>query len=429
MKKTFIFESYEFDTEMLLASFTYSFDHQKFFTERVQFEKADANHDKVTLDRTLFLAFALIGVSYYKLFPGGPIQWNSGATDVWQGEFLNHVYQEGLSQFAFENQLERKDLGQFEPTNDTPPALGSYAGEGLLTLQSGGKDSLLTATSLQESGKQFDSLYITSSGTHPAILDTLPGHLYVARRTIDIDGIKAAKEEGGLNGHIPVTYVVLSLALIQAVLLNKNVVLSSIGHEGEEPHDWIGNLAVTHQWSKTWEAEELFADYVTRYIADTAHVGSALRRYSELRVAELFVKKCWAKYGHSFSSCNRANYLQGTDNTDLKWCGECPKCANSYLLFAPFLEPAELRSIFAGQDLFEKPLLEETFKGLLGIDGVIKPFECVGEIDELRLAYHKGQEHGGYAKLPFEVPASNYDYMQTFPAQYWAAQILELKYP
>lgn len=423
MKKTFVFESHEFDATTAVASFTYSFDHETFYTERVQFEKSDTAYDKAVFERALFMAFALVGVSYYKLFPGGPIQWNTGAIDAWQSQFLNHVYQEGLSQFAFENQLTRSDLAQFSPTQDTPQELTPYSGEGILSLESGGKDSLLSATLLQKADKAFDSFYITSGGTHPAILDSLPGHLYVARRSIDLEGIKAAKENGGMNGHIPVTYVVLSLALLQAVLLNKHIVLSSIGHEGEEPHDMIGDLAVTHQWSKTWEAELLFAEYVTKYVADTINVGSALRKYSELRVAELFVDNCWASYGHHFSSCNRANYLQGENNTTLRWCGECPKCANSYLLFAPFLEAAELRSIFNGQDLFEKPLLTETFKGLLGIDNVMKPFECVGEIDELRQAYYMAQQRGGYAKLPFEVPASTYDYMQQFPVQEWTGQI------
>lgn len=423
MSQAFVFESYEFDKETLTAAFTYSFDSEKFFTERVQFQKAAETYDRAALDRALFLAFAIVGVSYFKLFPGGPIKWKSGYIDAWQSEFLNHIYQEGLSQFAFENGLNRSDLAQFEATGDQSLQQYSYEGEGILSLQSGGKDSLLTAMSLRGVGKVFDSFYITSGDTHPAILDTLPGELYVARRTIDLPGIRAAVAEGGRNGHIPVTFVVLSFALIQTILLNKHIVLSSIGHEGEEPHAWIDDLPVTHQWSKTWEAEKLFAEYVTRYVATTLRVGSALRKYTELRVAELFIEKCWATYGHSFSSCNRANYQQGSDNTELKWCGECPKCANSYLLFAPFLDASELKSIFGGQDLFAKPLLTDTFKGLLGVDGISKPFECVGEIDELRLAYHRAQARGGYDPLPFAVPSSEYDYLQTFPVQDWTVQI------
>lgn len=424
--KTFIFESYEFVPETRTASFHYSFDHEMFFTEKVVFGGMDT-YDQAALDRALFLAFTITGVSYYKLFPRTSIEWKAGGIDEWQSSFLNNVYQEGLGQYAFENELLRKDLAQFSEAN-VEAAFGpvDYKGEGILALQSGGKDSLLTAETLNENNEGFDSFYISSGDSHPAILDDIGDRLLVARRYVDIPAIVAAREKGALNGHVPVTFIVLSFALIQAVLVNKKTVLASIGHEGEEPHVWIDDLAVTHQWSKTWDAEVLFSEYVSRYISPNVQVGSPLRRFTELRIAELFIEKAWSKYGHTFSSCNKANYMQGADNTHLKWCGNCPKCANSYLLFAPFLDAAELKSIFDGQDLFTKSTLQDTFKGLLGIDGAMKPFECVGETDELRLAYHKAQARGGYASFDFEVPQSNYDYLQQFPAQSWTESVLKV---
>jgi hypothetical protein len=84
-------------------------------------------------------------------------------------------------------------------------------------------------------------------------------------------------------------------------------------------------------------------------------------------------------------------------------------------LFAPFLNPEELRKTFNGQDLFKNENLINDFKGLLGIDGVIKPFECVGEVRELRAAYHRRQDKA--STLPFEVPESDFDYNQTYPHQ------------
>ncbi|MDD3036126.1 MAG: hypothetical protein PHO93_04360, partial [Candidatus Saccharimonadaceae bacterium] len=168
-----------------------------------------------------------------------------------------------------------------------------------------------------------------------------------------------------------------------------------------------------------------FSDYVARYISPKIRIGSPLRLYSELRIAQLFAERSWGDFGYDFSSCNIANYRQGNDNTDLRWCGECPKCANSYLLFAPFLAAEELKAIFDGQDLFEKPNLTNTFKGLLGIDGISKPFECVGETDELRLAYRLSQSKGGYGVLPFDVPESKFDYQKTYPAQEWAVKMIQ----
>jgi hypothetical protein len=419
----FIFKSYEFSEATAVATFRYGFDDGKEFEEKVMFAPG-GSYDRELLDRALFFSFVLAGTSYFKTFPTPNVRFDTGVLDAWQVHFFNKVYQEGLSQFAFENKLERSNLAQFDVTG-VAPAPTSYDGRETIALQSGGKDSLLTATLLNEKNTDYTSWYIANSSHHPALLDTLGSPLKKALRSIDRDGLITAKEQGGLNGHVPVTYIVTSYALIDAILSGANRVLLSVGHEGEEPHDWIGDLPVNHQWSKTWQAEQDFTVYVRRYITPDIQVGSPLRGFSELKIAQLFVEHCWEKYGHLFSSCNRANYQQGADNTQLKWCGECPKCANSFLLFAPFLPAEELKSLFSGQDLFAKPLLQETFKGLLGIDGVMKPFECVGETPELRRAYHMAIERGGYQSVSFEVPDSDFDYEREYDSQQWARQMVQ----
>lgn len=415
----FVFESYGYDATTGIARFRYRYDART-FEEQVQFKPVESC-DEVMLGRALFLAFTVIGTSYFKAFPTTTTVFETGYIDEWQGSFLSKVYQEGLSQFAYENQLTRQDLAHFVATTDRVLESVSYAGEGRLVLQSGGKDSLLVASFLNDRGESYTPWYLTNSSHYPAILDSLGQPVVVAERTIDLDALRAAAADGAKNGHVPVTYIVQSLALVQAILLNKNEVLVSIAHEGEEPHAYIDDLAITHQWSKTWFAEQLFSEYVQRYISPDIRIGSPLRRYSELRVAELFVQHAWKQFGHSFSSCNRANYKQGDDNSELHWCGECPKCANSYLLFAPFVEAEELKSLFAGQDLFEKPTLQDTFKGLLGAEGVMKPFECVGEVSELQYAYHLAQKRGGYSQVSFDVRESLFDYLAEYPAQAFAS--------
>lgn len=414
----FRFVSYEFlDGE---ATFTYR-DDDRSYTERVRFAVGDTPYDEAVLDRALFLAFLLIGTSYYKVTPTRTVAFEQGGVDAWQADFLNRVYQEGLSQYAYENKLTRDDLAHFVSVGD-PAEAASYVGDGVLSLQSGGKDSLLVAALLDRAGIAYTPWYITSGADHPLVLDRLSAPLATATRTIDRDALRAASAAGGLNGHVPVTYIVEALALVQAVLLGKNTILAAIAHEGDEPHGWIDNLPVNHQWSKTWQAEQLLAEYVQRYISPDIHIGSPLRSLSELKVTELFAANAWDKYGALFSSCNVANYKQGTDNTTLTWCGECPKCANSYLLFAPFIAPDVLQQRLDG-NLFAKPELAETFKGLLGVDGVMKPFECVGEVDELRTAYHMAQANG-YSALPFDVPPSTFDKDATYPSQPWASKLI-----
>lgn len=412
----FRFMSYEFtDGE---AVFTYEDAHRQ-YVERVQFEPSTEEYDKEVLDRVLFFVFILIGTSYYKISPTPTVLIEHGKLDAWQATFFDRVYQEGLSQFAYENHLTRDDLAHFEATTAEQTEPVSYSGTGIVSLQSGGKDSLLVATLLKNRQIEYVPWYVSSGAGHPTVLDKLGAPLVIVHRLLDRPALSAAEKEGGLNGHVPVTYILLSLALVQAVLLGKDTVLTGIAHEGDEPHGWIGDLSVNHQWSKTWQAESSFAEYVQRYISSDLRVGSPLRSFSELKVAELFATNAWSIYGDSFSSCNVANYRQGADNTELTWCGNCPKCANAYLLFAPFIEQSVLQQRLGG-DLFAREELTTTFKGLLGIDNVMKPFECVGEIDELRKAYHMALARG-CTPLPFDVPESNFNIDVRYPSQAWTS--------
>ena len=406
---------YTFNEENYIATFRYENAGVE-FTERVKFKKTDKIIDRKLLDRALFLSFILIGTSYYKTRPTKNVLVEEKTLDDFQAKFFSTVYQEGLSQFAYENHLTREDLGHFSRNadmSDAPIDLNPADYDGELVLQSGGKDSLLTATLVADKNPTF--WYLGSSENYPKILDEVAGksELQIATREIDLESLKRAD---GLNGHVPITYIVQSLALTQAILNHNRMVITSIGREGAEPHAWIDDLPVNHQWSKTWEAEKLFAEYIKRYISKDLKVGSMLRKYSELKIAELFAKNCWDKYGKKFSSCNVANYRQKAENGELKWCGNCAKCANSYLLFAPFVNREELDEIIGnGKSLFENENLIDDFKGLLGVDNYLKPFECVGETAELRAAYH--QRRNEYPSLPFEVPASDFDKDKLYESQ------------
>ncbi|MCL2001959.1 Mur ligase family protein [Candidatus Saccharibacteria bacterium] len=405
--------------------------------------------DDCALGKALFLAYVLSGISYYKAFPSRHVRLMEGVELLpAQVKLFDAAYQEGLGQFAYENKLTRADLAHFgERAAPSEQAFGfdGYDFNGktaafrysvgdlrftesvefaeadlrpkVISMQSGGKDSLLLATMLKEQGVNFAPWFVRSGEHHPKVLDKLD-NLLLATRKIDREGLAAAAEKGGKNGHIPITYVLQSLALVQAVLLGAKTVLGAIGDEGTEPHSVLPPLgkessagyepplAVNHQWSKTREAEELYAKYIKSEIGEGYKVYSPLRNTSELTIAKMFVEKCWKEFGREFSSCNVANYRQHADNRELKWCGDCPKCANSFLLFAPWLSAEQLTPLFGGQDLFAKERLYHTFKGLLGIDGVEKPFECVGSVEELRTAYHLShpEEDGDYADLPFDVP-------------------------
>lgn len=377
-----------------VAEFRYLGKDNTIFVETTEFETSESvQYDEKILDAALFLAFVVIGTSYYKAEPTVNVKMPT-RIDEKQAEFFDKIYQEGLSQFAFENNLTRADLAHFAGDEESKKNLNISGGKGSLALVSGGKDSLLTVEKTRLSGEKYRVAYITAQKTYPEIIDEFESPVII-RRKIDKENLKKV---GGMNGHVPVTLINEALALVQAILLGLDRVEVGVGREGVEPHAKIGDLLVNHQWAKTEEAQKLMSDYVRNYVAEDLTVGSSLAEMDELTIAREFARDCWDKYGDKFSSCNVANYKQDADNRTLKWCGKCAKCANSYLLFAPFVPYEEQKKIF-GRDLFEDPELTETFKGLLGIDGVMKPFECVASTDELRWAYDNRLP--GYGKLPF----------------------------
>lgn len=420
---SFIFDKFIFDEDSLELSLYYQNQNPDIsFKEVIKFSKDNlVEYDRAKLNGALELLFLVAGTSYFKAFPTANIKFNSINPTEEQMSFMASIYRDGLSQFIYENNLSL-DVIPFsdyylKTYNAQNRQKSSHQPEvkDILALESGGKDSLLTAALLKKNNIKFKPFNMPYGEDHPAILDQFDRSTSYADRKIDSKSLKVATEKGGFNGHVPITYITASIATVDAILHGQNWVLLSIAHEGDEPHAKIGDLDVNHQWSKTWQAEKLFSEYVYNYVAKDIVAGSPIRKYSELKVAELFVQYCWAEYSTSFSSCNNANYQQGASNTKLKWCVNCPKCANSYLLFAPFVEPNDLNSVM-GSDMIADEKMEETFKGLLGIDGVMKPFECVGEIDELRLAYHMAQKRWGdeISKLKFGVPEPKFDYNELY---------------
>jgi hypothetical protein len=112
------------------------------------------------------------------------------------------------------------------------------------------------------------------------------------------------------------------------------------------------------------------------------------------------------------SSCNRA-FVHG--QTEMSWCGECPKCAFTFLLLTPFIQRQELEQVW-GKNLLLDEKLETTYRQLLGIEGD-KPLDCVGEIKESRTAMRLAQkQYPELDKYEFDIP-EGYDYKILAPHQ------------
>ncbi len=402
--KNFIFENYSFDHKTLSLTLRYSFDGTREFTETIQFYSAEKNIDLTVLDKVCEYIFLVAGTSYYKLFPSVSLDLGEITLTSEQAQLLTKLYQGGLSQYAYENELDPTILPIFTSTSQTATPT-AYDCNGTLLMQSGGKDSLLSAELLLSAGHEYTMFHVSTTGKFPAFLEEITQPLVVAKRTIDIAALKQGLADGGLNGHIPFSALFAGFALLQAVLLNKNIAVASIETSAEEPNLMIGDFEVNHQYSKKYEIEQAIQRYIHTTISPDLNYGSVLRPFNEAKIGQLFSSFAWGKYRKKFSSCNLANYKQGEDDGQLTWCGSCPKCANSFLLFAAYVPEEELLEIFSGKNLLAASDMKETYRQLLGLSD-IKPMECVGTIEEMRYLYHQALKRNSAYDLGFDVPAA-----------------------
>jgi len=118
-------------------------------------------------------------------------------------------------------------------------------------------------------------------------------------------------------------------------------------------------------------------------LGTTVDYFSRLRPYTELFIAERFAGL--GDYHLAFQSCNRGFHIDPARRLD-HWCGRCDKCAFIDLILAPFLPAARLADVFGGHEPLADLDLLPRFEALVDTSGALKPWECVGEVNECRAA-------------------------------------------
>ena len=80
------------------------------------------------------------------------------------------------------------------------------------------------------------------------------------------------------------------------------------------------------------------------------------------------------------------------------WCCKCPKCLFTYIMLSPFLNNEDLNKIF-GENLFDKSELRPILDQLTG-KAEIKPFDCIGTIEEVNTALVMSIKKNKHKSLP-----------------------------
>lgn len=336
-------------------------------------------YNSATAEKIIFSIGLVEMISYWKAACPKQIAVECGFIDADDIKWLKKLFFNGLGEFFFRNGIET-DFDSF--VNITCNAAkkeskdGGFVSAGLnLIPVGGGKDSnvsLELLKTLKNSNRCFminprqtclDCAYVAGYGD---------SEIFKVRRTIDKNLLELNKQ-GFLNGHTPFSAIVAFCALYFSYITGcENIVLSneSSANEGN-----VEGLNVNHQYSKSFEFEKDFNSFVKKNITDKIVYFSLLRPFSELQIAKQFA--AFEKYHGIFKSCNLGS------KTD-SWCADCPKCLFVYCILLPFMEQEKLVKIF-GKNMLQEESLKETFDGLVGFTP-IKPFECVGTVDEINLS-------------------------------------------
>jgi UDP-N-acetyl-alpha-D-muramoyl-L-alanyl-L-glutamate epimerase len=389
----FRYESFATDAERGLLTCRYSLDGRE-FTERVTLAPGPGWHTGAARAASR-LMFLLAGVSYYKT--SAPPVIDLGQTVLTEEElaFLRAFYTDGLAEFAYRNELDLSSLrieGVPARGDDFPGAPRSWAEAAppipaaprALVPFGGGIDSIVVVERVRRladaalfvvsrPGDSFDAIEA------PAAVSGLP--VVRAEREIDPQLLRSA-ELGFLNGHVPVTGILSAIAVLAAVLDDRDAVVMSNEWSASIPTREYQGRPVNHQYSKSEAFEAGFRDVLAQAGPPMPEYFSWLRDRTELWVGREFA--ALPQYHGSFRSCNKAFYSDRARRLG-HWCGQCDKCCFIDLVLAPFLPAEALRQIFApSREPLEDPALAAKFLALLGAGA--KPFECVGEVGECRAA-------------------------------------------
>lgn len=409
---SFIFTGYSWNHHAGKITLRYSLDHSIDFEETILLPEAVSDERlkayEWEIERCLTALHLIGGISYYKTCLPKTIDLKGLVLTKSEAKFWNSVYENGLGEFFFKNNIDFRGRINFPSTevkqtesNAMRKRLPPNPMKRFLVPIGGGKDSIVTAELLKKSGVNVTLLRM---GSHPIIdelthVSGLP--LLTVRRSLS-GNLFDLNEQGALNGHVPVTAYLSILSVLMALLYDYDSVVMSNERSANEGNVMFRGLEINHQWSKSLAFEKGLRRYMTETIGSNIEYFSLLRPLSELKIAEIFTQH--PQYFDHVTSCNKNWKILSSPPSSGEgsgvgvWCQKCPKCAFVFCCMAAFLKKTELEKMF-GTNLFDHDWLMPLFRELLGIEN-FKPFECVGTPDETKAAFLLAMNKGELNDAP-----------------------------
>ena len=380
----FIYHGFTIDNDSNTLNVIYDFEIEGLssFNPSFSIPKSIITNDNIDHDILNLLIFNIgmvEAISYYKITCSPKFIVENNNLDEDQKRWWRKLYFLGLGEFLYRNDITIKEDDLLTIDSLASKIIidpSKFISNGNIIPVGGGKDSCVTLELL--SGMNNVPFTINAKEVHKQCIKTAGyDNWYNITRNLDSKMLEL-NEQGFLNGHTPFSSLVAFYSYLVAYLTNKKYIVLS--NESSANESTVLGSFVNHQYSKSFEFERDFNNYVNQYIGLDIHYFSLLRPIKEIKIAELFSK--YNKYHYIFKSCN-----VGSKSLPWKWCGDCPKCLFVFSILSAFLPLDYLSDIF-NKNLFQDEKLLDTFKEILGYTKV-KPFECVGECDEVKWAISK----------------------------------------
>ena len=339
------------------------------------------NYDKSMLESIVFSVGLAEIASYWKATCSPKIIIECGLLDDFQTEFLKKLLYHGLGEFFYVNNID-VDYDNFVSIHSSGKQYvkknNSLDRYGYMVAVGGGKDSITSLEILKD--KPLRKAFIINNRKVCFESAKLAGindsDIINVSRVFD-SKIIDLNNRGFLNGHTPLSSCIAFISYLTAYINGlKYAVLSNESSANEAS---VKGSTINHQYSKSFEFENDFREYVERCLDSSVVYFSLLRPLNELQIMSIFTR--YPKYFKSFISCNNGGKRKNIGIRD-GWCLECSKCLFIYILMSNFLTEDILVDIF-GKNLLDDENMLEYFLELLG-EKETKPFECVGTIDEVR---------------------------------------------
>jgi len=301
-----------------------------------------------------------------------PFKLNEQQVNWWK-----NIYFSGLGEFFYLNGIHTDVENFMEIRSESNAALQKFSiplDDSYIVPVGGGKDSVVTLE-LLKSNFAITPLVINQRKATAECIQTAG---FSSKESIEIFRtidplLLELNKQGFLNGHTPFSALLAFVSLLAGVVSRKkNIALSN---EASANETTVIGQEINHQYSKSFQFEKDFREYVAAYINDGLNYFSFLRPLHEIQIACLFSK--FPQYYNIFKSCNVGS------KTDI-WCCNCPKCLFSFIILSPFI-PSEILTGIFGENLLDKASLIPVFHKLTGSDPV-KPFECIGTVEEVNIA-------------------------------------------